>query len=104
MKRKDELIKYVGEDLNDLVVDLVDEMVFLEIKLKELKELPFIRVNKNNPELQKATPASKLYKEYLQQYVNCVKVIEGIIYKDKRLDDTEVEESPLRKWFKDHAN
>ena len=104
MKRKDELLKYVGDDLNDLVIDLVDEMVFLEIKLKELKELPFIRVNKNNPELQKATPASKLYKEYLQQYVNCVKVIEGIIYKDKRLDDTEVEESPLRKWFKDHAN
>ena len=104
MKRKDELIKYVGDDLNDLVIDLVDEMVFLETKLKELKELPFIRVNKNNPELQKATPASKLYKEYLQQYVNCVKVIEGIIYKDKRLDDTEVEESPLRKWFKDHAN
>ena len=104
MGRRDELIKYVGEDMDDLVSCLVDDMVFLEERLSHLRTLPFIRVNKDNPELQKATPASKLYKESLQQYVNCVKVIEGIIYKDKRLDDTEVEESPLRKWFKDHAD
>ena len=104
MGRRDELIKYVGEDMDDLVTSLVDDMVFLEERLSHLRTLPFIRVNKDNPEQQKATPASKLYKESLQQYVNCIKVIEGIVYKDKRLDDTEVEESPLRKWFNDHAN
>lgn len=104
MSRKDDLLNFVGEDMKDLVNELVDDMVFLEKSLAKLKELPFIRVNKDNPELQKATPASKMYKEQLQQYVNCVKVIEGIIYKDKRLDDVEVEESPLRKWFKDHAD
>ena len=104
MSRKSELLKYVGEDLNELVTNLIDEMLFLEAKLSELKKYPFLQVHPKDDAVQRATPAAKQYKEFLQQYNNCIKIIESIIYKDKRLDDTEVEESPVRKWFKDHAN
>lgn len=104
MSRKDELLKYAGDELGDLVTNLVDEMIFLEAQLQELKKYKFLQVHPKDPSVQRATPAAKQYKEFLQQYNNCIKIIESIIYKDKRLDGEEVEESPLRKWFKENAN
>lgn len=104
MSRKDELIAIIPEDALDLVGEMIDEVIFLEDKLEELKKLPFIQVNPKNPMQQRNTPASKMYKEFLQQYINCIKMIEYVIYKDKRLEGDEVEESPLRKWFKENAD
>ena len=63
MSRRDELLKYVGEDLNDLVSNLVDEMLFLETKLEELKKYPFLQVHPKDAAVQRATPAAKQYKE-----------------------------------------
>lgn len=99
MDRLNSLLSLIPEEAKELTTDVVKEIIFLEGKLNSLKELPFIKVNPNNPEQQKNTPAAKMYKEFLQQYINCIKVIEGIIYKDKRLEGEEIEESPLRKWF-----
>ena len=104
MSRREELVKLVSEDSLELVSDVIDEVVFLEERLEELKKLPFIQTHPKRPELQKATPAAKQYKEFLQQYTNCIKLIESVIYREKRLEGDEVEESPLRMWFKNHAN
>lgn len=104
MSRRDELLSVVPEDSLELVTSVIDDVVFLEERLTELKKLPFIEINPKNPMKQRSTPASKLYKEFLQQYINCIKMIEYVIYKDKRLEGEEVEESPLRKWFKENAN
>ena len=103
MTRCEELLALLPEDSKELVSDVVDEVVFLEERLTELKLLPFIQVNPNNTMQQRSTPAAKQYKEFLQQYINCIKVIEAVIYKDKRLEGDEVEESPLRKWFRENA-
>ena len=102
MTRKDELTALVPEDSRELTADVIEEIVFLESKLKELKRLPFIKVNPQNTDQQKSTPAAKMYKEFLQQYINCVKVIESVIYRDKKLDGDQIEDSPLRAWFKSH--
>lgn len=104
MTRREELIAIIPDDSIDLVTDVIDEIIFLEEKLVELKKLPFIQVNPKNNMQQRSTPAAKQYKEFLQQYINCVKVVEGVIYRDKRLDSGDEEDSPLRKWFKDNAN
>ena len=104
MNRRNELIAIIPEESYDLVKSVIDDVVFLEERLTELKELPFIEVNPKNPMKQRSTPASKLYKEFLQQYINCIKMIEYVIYKDKRLEGDEVEESPLRKWFKENVD
>jgi hypothetical protein len=104
MSRRDELVALVPEDSLDLVNDVIDEVIFLEGKLTELKDLPFININPKNPMQQRSTPAAKMYKEFLQQYINCIKMIEYVIYKEKRLEGDEVEESPLRKWFRENAN
>lgn len=102
--RRSELANLIPEDSSELVTEVIDQIIFLEGKLSELKLLPFISVNPNNPAQQRNTPAAKMYKEFLQQYINCIKVLESIIYRDKRLEGDEVEESPLRRWFNTHAN
>ena len=84
-----------GSDNQILLGNLLDEIIFIENQLVELKKLPFISVNPNNNAQQKATPASKQYKELLQQYINALKVIAKSSGQD--LDN---EESPLRKWVK----
>lgn len=97
MSRKEELLKVIENDVT--LVPLVTEMVYLEKQLDELRELPKIKVHPTDPSKQKATPAAKLYKEYLQQYTNVVK----ILIRKTGVDEDD-EESPLRKWMKDHVN
>lgn len=94
MDRKEQLLKLV-EDKQEIVIELVDDIVFLENQLDHLKKYPFIRINPDNPELQKATPAAKQYKELLQQYSNCIKLF-GTFCKDGGSD----QDSPLREWFR----
>ena len=104
MNRREELIAIIPEESMELVTSVIDDVVFLEERLTELKELPFIEVNPKNPMKQRSTPASKLYKEFLQQYINCIKMIEYVIYKEKRLDGDEETESPLREWFRNNVS
>lgn len=103
MDRKAELLQVIPADSLQFIGDVVDEIVFLEERLEELKQLPFIQVHPHDKSKQRATPAAKQYKEFLQQYINCIKLIESVVYKDKKLTKTEVEDSPLRKWFKAHT-
>lgn len=91
MTRREELLKVIGD--NEILLPLVDRVLFLEEQLEKLEKLPLIRIDPKNPERQKATPAAKMYKEYLQQYINAIKAIE----KTTNAGEDE-EESPLRKW------
>lgn len=102
-KRQNEIRKIVPEDSLELITDVIDEVVFLETKLEELKKLPFLEIHPKDNTKQRNTPAAKMYKEFLQQYINCIKVIEAVIYRDKKLENEEPEESPLRKWFNAHT-
>ena len=95
MDRKEELLKIIGDD--EILRPLVDEIVFLENQLTELKKLPFIVINPKNPNQQRTTPAQKQYKELLQQYTNIIKVVSKLSGVDN--DD---DESPLRKWIKNN--
>lgn len=103
MSRRDELIALVPEESLELVTSVIDDVIFLEERLTELKRLPFIQVHPQDATKQRSTPAAKQYKEFLQQYINCIKMIEYVIYKDKRMEGDEAEESPLREWFRKNA-
>ena len=93
MNRRDELIKVLNDADNSVVSPLIDEILYLEDQLCFLRGLPKIRVNPADNSQQKITPAAKLYKEYLQQYLNAIKLLSGITK-----TDVDAEESPLRKW------
>ena len=93
MDRRAELKKALQNVDVTIINPLIDEILYLENQLNYLRDLPKIRVNPNNPEQQKTTPAAKLYKEYLQQYLNALKLL---LKTGDTGDDTT--ESPLRKW------
>lgn len=97
MSRKEELLKLIEDDTT--LIPLVDEMVYLEEELDRLRELPKIKVHPKDPTKQKTTPAAKMYKEFLQQYTNVVKVL----LRATRGDEVE-EESPLRRWMNEHIS
>lgn len=97
-KRKEELLKIcqsLDETAKNATSQLIDHIVFLESQLETLKTYPFIEINPNNPMQQRPTPAAKQYKELLQQYNNCLKLLISAAQKN----DGE-ETSPLREYLK----
>lgn len=104
MGRLEELKEFAGEETTKKTGKTIEKIIFLEAKLEELEKLPFIQVHPKDPTKQRNTPAAKMYKEFLQQYINCIKLVESVMYKEKKLDKAEVEESPLRDWFKNHGS
>ena len=99
MTRKENLIKALeGADMV-LIENVIDEVIFLEKKLNDLKKLPFIKVNPENSAQQRATPAQKQYKELLQQYNNLIKLLFAASGQNE--SDSE---SPLRRFFNKRDN
>lgn len=97
MARHDELTALCAELDNaakTTTAPLIGEIVFIEERLTELKQYPFIMVNPKNPAQQKPTPAAKQYKEFLQQYNNCIKILLGVLGKIEN-----AETSPLREYL-----
>lgn len=96
-KRKKELLGVFesADDVQKVIAPMIDDVVFLESQLEELRKLPFLRVNPDNQSLQKPTPAAKQYKELLQQYNNCIKILTGTLRRSEIED-----ESPLRAYLK----
>ena len=95
MDRREELRKLVKKTNAEVIYPIIDKMLFLEGELEKLEKLPMIRVSDEDPQRQKPTAAAKLYKEFLQQYTNCVKVVSRAVG-----DDGKEEDSPLRAWVK----
>lgn len=95
MERREELMKLVNDSNASTIEPLIDKMLFVESQLEKLEKLPMIKINPKNPEQQKTTPAAKLYKEFLQQYTNIIKVISRATNNENSEED-----SPLRKWVK----
>ena len=99
MSRRDDLIKILNktDNQNELKAgQLIDEIIFMEEQLIELRKLPFISVNPKNPAQQKSTPAGKLYKELMQQYNSALRLLFRL---SGDMGEVE-EESPLRQWAK----
>ena len=90
-----EICNTLNPDKKKLIKPLIDKLVFLEENLDNLMKLPMIVVKKDNPAIQKATPAYKQYKEFMQTYINALKVI----YSALGIDQNDDEESPYRKWL-----
>ena len=71
----------LDKDQQAVVQPLLVEIVFMEHRLAELRELPHIRTHSKDPARQQITPAGKQYKETMQAYLNAIKVIMTALYK-----------------------
>lgn len=90
VNRAAQLLAMLGDapDVREILRPTIKELVYLEGKLAELRELPFLRVNPANPAQQKVTPAAKQYKELLQQYNNCTKLVLVAVQRIPHSDST----------------
>lgn len=82
MTRREELeqiFKDCPEGQKILIGQLLDEVVFLEERMAELKKFPFVAVHPKNPQIQKSTAAAKQYKECSQSYMNAIRILNGIL-------------------------
>ena len=92
MNRKEQLRGYfanIDEDKRTLAYDTIDEYLFFLDRVAELRELPFIRVHKNDPTRQELTPAAKLVREYSQAVDSKRKTLLTILY---RVENTAADE------------
>lgn len=102
MDRQEELRKIFensDEKIKNIVFRLLSDVVYLEERLDYLRSLPSVYVNPKNPAQQRATVSGKQYKEYLQQYINIIKVLLSAIGNVETGED-----SPLDKWLKERFN
>lgn len=74
-----EIFASVDESERRLVNRLMDEVVYLEERMDELRKMPFILQHPTNPALQKSTPAAKQYKECSQSYMNAIRILHGVL-------------------------
>lgn len=79
-----------------IVLPMIENVVFLEGQLKFLKDQPLIKIHPENPALQKITKAGKLYREYLQTYVNALDKL--VKYSGEKGEGEKT--SPLRDFLK----
>lgn len=94
--RKSDYIKIfenVDEGERILVDRLIDEVVYLESRMTELRALPFIQIHQSNPALQKSTAAAKQYKECSQAYMNAIRILLNVL----RKVDADAENELLKK-------
>lgn len=78
-----------------IIEPTIKQVVFLEEQLRALKAVPHIKVHPTNPNIQKITPAGRLYKDVYNSYVAGVKLLLSVL----KNNDIE-EESPLQQWLK----
>ena len=70
-----EIFKDIDDNERKLISKLLDEIMFLEEQMINLKKVPFISINPKNSNLQKVTSAAKIYKECSQSYMNAVRIL-----------------------------
>ncbi len=76
------IFENVDENKRKLAEPLLLEAAFLEEQLRELRTMPMIRVNPENPAQQKRTEAAKQYKENIQSYTGIIKVLNSILQRN----------------------
>jgi hypothetical protein len=89
------------EDLPDMILAerLVEEMLYIEHVLTEMKKYPPIRVNAKNPAIQEQTDSSKAYLAYASRYKDFFSVLQTF---RNRTDGGDL--SDLRKFLKEDPN
>lgn len=86
----EEIFKEIDSNEKKLIDPLIDEVIFLENQMIELKKYPFIAFNPKNPAQQKKTEAAKLYKELSQSYMNAIRILCSSLHKVEGGDEDPV--------------
>ena len=83
LEQLQEILQKVDKEKREVVEPLLIEIVFMENRLKELRQLPMIRIHPKDKTRQETTAAGKQYKETMQAYLNAVKVLMTALYREE---------------------
>ena len=89
------LLDLVEDEQKIVIRQLIEELIFIEKQMNEIREIPFIRSNPNNPSQQKRTEAAKQYKELSQSYMNGIRILSGVL----RRESEGVETDPVQEFL-----
>lgn len=98
MDRKTELLQiFNGADKKVLTIvePMIEDLVFVESQLEELRSKPFIRYHPKDPSQQKPTVAYKVYRDLLAQEKDMVRILCSQLHKGP----TDEKQSPLRAYL-----
>ncbi len=98
MNRHDELLaifRSVDENILTVVEPLIDDLIFIEKQLEELRSKPFIKYHPKDDSIQKITVAGKMYKDLLASQKDIVRILCMELHKD----GTTESDSPLRAYL-----
>lgn len=83
-----EIFDVLPESDRCLLERLIDEVVYLEERMDDLRKMPQISVNPKNPFQQKVTAAARQYKECSASYMNAVRILLSALHKtDESAED-----------------
>ena len=91
------IFEKVDEDKSAVIRPLLPQVVFIEQRLEELRQLPHLRVHPSNPARQEITAAGKQYKELMQSYLNSIKVLQMTLSRYSVEEQDEFD-----KWFEEN--
>ena len=77
----DDIFKDVESNEKQLVDKLLDDIVYLEEQMTELKKIPLIKHHPKDENKFKISPTAKLYKECSQSYMNAIRILVNILRK-----------------------
>ena len=72
----------IDEEKRKTIMPVLHDVVFMEMRLKELRELPHIRIHPKDKSRQETTAAGKQYKETMQAYLNVIKLLMTALYRN----------------------
>ncbi|MBR4859350.1 MAG: hypothetical protein IKU08_09240 [Clostridia bacterium] len=75
------IFKDIDANMYKVITPLLPQVVFLEKRLEDLRGLPHLRIHPKDVARQEVTAAGKQYKELLQQYANCIKILQTTLYR-----------------------
>lgn len=93
LKELNKIIDGIHSEQAAVIRPLLDDIVFCEERLTELRKLPQIRVHKTDKTRQEPTAAAKQYKETVQSYTNIIKIVLMALYRDETDGATELIEA-----------
>lgn len=79
---------------------LVDELIHVEKRLDEIRDLPVIRVVGNDPHQQVRLPSASLYKEYSNKYTEILYRLINLYEKQSKRINNEIDDEPLADFLK----
>lgn len=92
MQRKAELLEITSKldtEQQRLIDPLLDDIVFLEKRMNELRELPFVSVHPKNKAIQKTTAAAIQYKRCSESHMNKIRFVSGLL---RKIDNSAADE------------